>query len=394
MAEDLTKTIDNPNIYSFLMSIDKYKFPIDRNKIISIKIFEDYLNSRFRFLSVKLGLDLKEFYYLRQLYTQDLPIINNIELTIFSKPAKDAKASYEQILNFTGMIGLPDNFTKITDAEFAKYELDSKQGNIENNVEVNITLFNKNELTAFNKNYINIIGQSLDVNTLVAYAFDKCSNGKLSFAPINSDNTTKYKQLFMPPLGFYDVLNFIDYQLGGVYESPLNIYIKDEVVFMYPLFRISLKATLPKKYTRNYNIEIVPYSDLGGVGVHVTKNTTDILDFKISDTEVKVTNDFNFLKPSNSYITNDKMNKNTDKYDYYHNIKISNYVAEAINKRNFQIKFLSVKLPAAAVLTDFSPYTEVNVINKDYGGKYGLASNTIVFDRDSADCSVSLYKTY
>ncbi|MGL5316703.1 MAG: hypothetical protein ACRC92_25835 [Peptostreptococcaceae bacterium] len=216
-------------IYELRMNIGNVELP--NRSITAVTIGRNFSGARLPAIVVYLNLD-------DDLYNNVVSLAKDnridVALDIFYSPRLDAGSSVgrrQKFLNKT-YLGLLDSnvrsVSKETERELNQGSTASDRGVTQR---LRVALFDKRDLQGFANGVTNIVTTNPLLSDLLLYTFQRCSKG-LSIRMSPPDKTVTVKGTFvMPPLGFYQAIDYID-QYCGIYETQHVLYTEDGCTYL------------------------------------------------------------------------------------------------------------------------------------------------------------------
>lgn len=393
----------------FDMQVDGIDRLYTESDIISVNCINDFISYRFPFLMVTMVLSIDDYLKFRALYKHDKPLIKGVSLLLYSRLSSEEKIisspgdsnvvpedDYDLFRTYHGMIGIPDAVDYISESEVEKYQLKSDDENTGGTTadarkKIRITLFNNDDLQAFNRGVSNFISRGVDMNTLIMKLFKDSANPKLKVCPTPSHNTKTYEQVIMPLYNFYDGLKYLDKQFY-IYKYPFNIFIKKSIVFLYPIIGATDIELSDTKLNTSLHIELKDNYD-----VNRGEELTDVTDkgvyaFNISKDELHMSTVYNGIVNNMIANTTDGLLTFENKDKLIHSIKtIGTSGSPDKMKEMVRNKFIEMTFQKAPPNMELYPHSNVKIVHKEFGGDYRLGVFTETFTRDEIRKGISIF---
>lgn len=393
----------------FDMQVDGIDRLYTESDIISITCINDFISNRFPFLMVTMVLNIDDYLKFRALYKHDKPIVKGVSLLLYSRLSSEEKSigspgnsnvtpedDFDLFRAYHNMMGIPDAVDYISEAEIDKYQLKSDSETTGGTVadakkKIRITLFNQDDLQAFNRGVSNFISRSADMNTLIMKLFKDCANPKLKIAPTPSHNTKTYEQVIEPLYNFYDGLKYLDDKYY-IYKYPFNVFIKNNIVFLYPIIGdVNMELSLPKLNT-SLHIELKDNYD-----VNKGEELSDVTDkgvyaFNISKDNIHMSPVYNNIVNNIISNTADGLLNFDNKDKLIHSIKtISTSGSPDKMKEMVKNKFIEMTFQKAPPNMELFPHSNIKIVHPEFGGNYRLGVFTETFTRDEIRKGISIF---
>lgn len=197
----------------------------------SLVIKKNYLSYRFPFMILTLNLPPKFFYQFLRDVDISKPMVN-VKLDTFYKASDLDESSPKRLYNSGEYLG-------VIDTPYISYNPFIQGKDMEKGMEepnqvtrtLRIALYKEKDINAFRYDYLNAIIENFTVTDILGWAFNTTTKGKLKFIMSPPDNKKAYKKDLIPPMGFYQFINYVDSEMG-IYNTDYNIFIDDGIVYL------------------------------------------------------------------------------------------------------------------------------------------------------------------
>lgn len=415
MAEKDTLSIQENKDFAYITEYEMQISDIDKVftkiEISSISVIHNFIKNRYPAIFVTMVLKTTDYIKIRSKYKFNKPLLKNINLTLFAKKSYETTSTdidknanpdrFELFRGYYNMIGIPDNTAYFSDDEIRKYNIkedaNEKTGNniSEDGIKLRIALFDENSLCAFNRGKSNFITKDCNIDTMIAKLFNDTSNNTLKLFSNPSVDTSVKDSFIMPLNGFYEGLSVINDNFN-IYDSGIfNTYIKDKIVYLFPIFGKLDMESGDEIYDRNIHINITDSSDIAyGEEYDGFKNGTYV--FSVSRSSVSHISNFNSI-----IINNVNMNKDgniVSEAPDKDNTLIHAYEVSNANKsigvlKNYKPTILLVPFNKCHPAMDINPHCKVKVLDsgKEYNGDYRVSSFTETFSSAGVVKNITIF---
>lgn len=380
------ENIDYSYAVDYELQISDIKTIFNKTHISSISIINNFIKYRYPAILINLVLKTTDFIELRKKYTFNKPLLKNINLSLFAKKIYDKTSKenetssdpdvFERFRSYYNMVGIIDTSTYFSDEDIELYNLKEKDTNTgnpskEEGIKVRISLFDGEALSAFSRGSSNFISSNSNIDTIVAKLFIDCALPSLKLVASPSIDVSVKETFVMPLKGFYDGLNYINERYSLFDSGNYNIYIKDKMVYLYPIFEKLDIELGDETYDRNIHINVTNANTVRFSEEYLgMKNGTYI--FNISRDVVSNIPNFNLIKNKSVIITADgsMINTDTSKDEFIHSINVLSSPNSVNPIKKYKPVTLTVPLTKCHPALDLNPHSKVTLSSSEFKGEY------------------------
>lgn len=390
--DDLEKKEFVPIKIKFSLTIKDVEEEIGDENVSLFSIVYDYINNKAPLYLLKILIPTAVYNKLNALLTPFKPVLEGIDLRLMyvediENINSDNEDDYIVFRTYNSMSGIVDNVRDIDETDLETMDVINDKLTDSQHVEVNIILFDKDEIGYANKGYVNGCIPNGNVAQAIYESVNSCVNDNLKIYVEQPHNSESYENLVIPPMGFDEALNYIDNEYN-IYRYTHNFFIRDKVMYILPL-----DGTLNTDSQLKYYIDIRNLQD-NESDDYLNTADDEIVSIMMNKDSVSRNKIYNIKHTLYGYIGKDKIRipevkNSTLLYDRY-KIEMATSSVRDI-KESIKNRLISLPLKVVPLDYDVYPHTMFKLINERVEGEYRVAKYTEVYTKTDYNKLVELY---
>ncbi|MFW6015202.1 MAG: hypothetical protein ACOCRK_02045 [bacterium] len=340
----------------------------------SLVIKKEYLKYRFPFMFLTLKIPPSFFYEILRDVDISKPIVK-VNLNTFYKDTDLDEESPSRLYTSGNYIGVIDKpYISFNPHVYGKsMENDMIEPEQENKT-LRIGLYKKNDINSFQHDYLNAVIKNFTITDAIGWAFNTTTKDNMKLIMSPPDNTRRYTKDLVPPMGFYQFIDYLDNEMG-IYDTDYNIFIDDGIVYLLNHKNdhgIRLKSS--DKYEKTIKIRTIASDE--GPRQNSLDASGDWTYYVVEEADIENKLILEKFGRADTIISNLNGELDTQTYSGINTLKLKSNRFDYYTKNKYDREVFDIYLGDLPL--DVRPYTYIKLEGKLSNNKYRIAGYTTV----------------